>query len=255
MAVFLIIMSSERRNSNPSNGNKTYNIPNIPKTGQYYINCPDLGEKEFASMNSVQRSPKIIFVGDAFVGKTTLITCFKTNKFHETYNATVGTAYVPLKCRINSLDIVLHCWDTAGGEKSNSITKQFYRSSDIACVCFAMDDPNSFKNVRVWLKSIYEQTDDLSGLFLVGCKADLKPQITDDDIQALCEELKMEYFCTSSKKILNISALVERMCFVAVAEAEKRDTASETTIEYKVSDTVQLDGSDNNQQKKNDCNC
>jgi small GTP-binding protein len=78
---------------------------------------------------------KIIVVGDATVGKTSLIRRFANDTFSDAYKATVGVDFafkaVPMKGR----GIVkLQLWDIAGQERFQSMTRVFYQSALAAVI-------------------------------------------------------------------------------------------------------------------------
>lgn len=237
--------------SNPNN--IIYNITDVPEPGKY---CP-LGQNvptvQFGNLVPTNdQNSKIIFIGDAYVGKTTLIGCMKTSTYLKDYYATVGCAFVPIECRINSHQIKLNIWDTAGAEIHDSMTKAYYRGSNFACVCFAYNEPKSFSNIAKWMDALKENAGlDLNGVFLIGCKADLEHKVTDQQIQSICQKYKLEFFETSSLKKYNVTNFVKRLCYIGVLMAQDKSHAKKVVI----SDTVDLTQEQPAAQKDEKCKC
>ena len=228
-----------------------YTVADVPETGKYHVHSPTLGRDDLASFTeTLSAKPKVILVGDAFIGKTTLLNCMCTNTFGEQYKATVGTAYQSINCKMNGNEVSLSCWDTAGAERLSGLTVQFYRNSDIVCVCFALDDPQSFASIENWLKNVREHCTPDALIFLVGCKADLAHKVSAEQIEAKAKEYKMEYFETSSKNLTNVAELVKRLCFLVVITKRKKATATNKKTEIRA--TVDITKREN---KKNDKCC
>jgi Ras-related protein Rab-2A len=189
----------------------------------YYQNFPRFTATGFSSLAPDETPPKVIFVGDPYVGKTTLVSFMKTGRFNDNYLATIGVAFVELHCTINGKDMNLVIWDTAGAEKMNSLTRQHYRGASVAYLCFDLTNPSSFKKTRIWYQAVRKECPEFAILFLVGCKCDLpNRQVQASDIQRFCEEHKIEYWETSAKTAKHVNELVRRTCLLGVALQSER---------------------------------
>src|SRR5687768_2891226 len=74
---------------------------------------------------------KIILIGDAAVGKTSILQRFIHNKFKFEYNCTIGVDYCVKSIPLDSDSIVdMQIWDTCGQERFKTITRQYYRETD-----------------------------------------------------------------------------------------------------------------------------
>ena len=79
---------------------------------------------------------KIIIIGSAFTGKTSLLhRCIK-KKFNEEYNVTLGADLQTYKVKINDENICLNIWDTAGTEKFQSMQKMYCLKSYAALIFY-----------------------------------------------------------------------------------------------------------------------
>ena len=65
---------------------------------------------------------KIIFVGDAGVGKTQIVNKFGKNTFSDEYKATIGVEYCSKNITLLNKIITLQMWDTAGQKIYRALT-------------------------------------------------------------------------------------------------------------------------------------
>ncbi|CAF3256647.1 unnamed protein product [Rotaria socialis] len=126
-----------------------------------------------ASNAAPDRIFKVAFIGDSGVGKTSFIQRFCQNQFTETFSATLGVDLQVKMLNIDDRIIALQLWDTAGQERFRSITKQYLRKSDGVILVYDVTCEITFQNVRSWMSSIQESTDEDCTLVLVGNKIDL----------------------------------------------------------------------------------
>ena len=140
------------------------------------LNEPTYSVSSISSSNdSSEISFKIILIGPAFSGKTSLVRRYVFENFIEDYEVTVGLDFQVKVIQKNGKTIKLYIWDTAGTEMYQSLTASYYRNSVGAIVVFDVTDEKSFKSLDTWIKFYRENKDskleDL--IYLVGNKIDL----------------------------------------------------------------------------------
>lgn len=65
-------------------------------------------------------------------------------------------------------------WDTAGQERFKSIQKPYYRGAKAICICFALNNRQSFENLeKRWITEIEALEIPKDNMILIGCKSDL----------------------------------------------------------------------------------
>lgn len=72
---------------------------------------------------------KVIILGDASVGKSSVLTRLTKNTFDEQMEATIGVEFGFSCMKIEDSFLKLQIWDTAGQESFRSITKIFYKTA------------------------------------------------------------------------------------------------------------------------------
>ena len=83
---------------------------------------------------------KIIIIGDQGVGKSCLSVKATKNVFESSYLATVGFEFFNFNLKLGEKIIRLQIWDTCGQEIYRSLITNFYRSSSLAFIVFAVDE-------------------------------------------------------------------------------------------------------------------
>lgn len=160
---------------------------------------------------------KVILIGDSAVGKTAIINRFSKNDFSETHITTIGVDFGCKSVDINGTTVKLQLWDTAGQERFQSISKNFYRGAHAIVVVYAIDDEESFRNIRTWLMDIEKETTSngnsgqQTGVvkYLVGNKADLNERRVVDKMNGMNEAEKygIKFMETSAKDTQNVEEL------------------------------------------------
>jgi len=151
-----------------------------------------------------QLSARILLVGDAGVGKTSILLRYAENSFEDQQNefdSKVKT--VTVKGR----EVKLTLMDTAGQERFRTLTSGSYRGIDGVFICYAVNDTGSFSNVPQWLQEVtkYAQNPNLVKV-LAGNKADLPDHtVAKDEGNTYGSSNGMKFFETSAKDNTGIS--------------------------------------------------
>ncbi|KAL7722813.1 Small GTPase Rab7 [Entamoeba marina] len=122
------------------------------------------------------RTFKVVFVGDAGVGKTSLIKHYINHSYSTDYRSTIGTDVHQKDVVVDDVPYSLTIWDTAGHEKYQSLIKSFYRGTDFCVFVFDITSQESFKDIENWYNEFMNEVgndNEQSTCIIVGNKLDL----------------------------------------------------------------------------------
>jgi len=144
---------------------------------------------------------KMLLLGDAAVGKTSLIKQYIKGSFAKDYKMTIGTDIFTKDIVTNEHTITLSIWDIAGQDRFKFFRQSFYRGSSGAMVIFDLTRYPTFNpNVVNWLKELWGFTGRIP-VVLIGNKVDLADlrNIKQADVQAFADKIPCKYIETSAK--------------------------------------------------------
>lgn len=180
---------------------------------------------------------KIVLLGQATVGKTSITGRITTGEFHDGSESTIGASFTQL-----IRDGVKLCiWDTAGQERYRAISEIYYRDSDLALLVFDLTDINTIKEAYKYKQTIVEKVKDYD-LIVIGNKLDL---VTDkqrlDELKDACIEVfndvKLEYIVFVSAKDNNgIEDLIDKMVY----KAKTKIGSGDDMIDEKMRNIIEL---------------
>lgn len=160
---------------------------------------------------------KVILIGPAYSGKTSLIRQYLYKNFSEKYNVTIGFDYESKKIKIENKILNLNIWDTAGTELYQSIMSSNIRDSHVGIVVFDITNKKSFEECEYWI-NIYRQyagNEAKELIYLVGNKIDLPKKdhaITAKEGENFCINNKLRnYFEVSAKTGQNVDDLFKNI--------------------------------------------
>jgi small GTP-binding protein len=156
--------------------------------------------------------PRVIFVGDAGVGKTALIHRMKTKTFKENTLPTLGAGITEMDAIIKGDAVSYQLWDTAGQEIYRNIVPIYFRGAVCAVIVFSIEDPQSFRNLDSWAGQLLNNTDGGVGIVIVGNKIDSEnPKIGQPDAEQWAIDRKYPLLWTSAATGQNVDVLVQHI--------------------------------------------
>jgi Ras-related protein Rab-5C len=180
-------------------------------------------------------SVKLVLLGEAAVGKSSLVLRFVNNDFQENKEPTIGAAFLTQKCNLPSRTIKFEIWDTAGQERFASLAPMYYRNAQAALVVYDLTKPTSLVKAKHWVAELQRQASPGIVIALVGNKLDLTSnagaaadaeedadgedsgdarKVSTEEAKAYAEEESLLFFETSAKTGHNVSEV-----FTAIANA------------------------------------
>ncbi len=115
---------------------------------------------------------KLCFLGDAGVGKTTLVQRYMTGSFSANTILTLGVNYSVKVLILGSERITLQIWDFGGEERFRFLLPSYCLGASGAIFVYDITSPRSLLDIGEWLK-LLEKTAGKVPVLLVGTKSDL----------------------------------------------------------------------------------
>ena len=173
---------------------------------------------------------KVILIGDASVGKTSLILRYFERKFTSEIQSTIGTNFftkifpeepTPDRKVLHKMDV----WDTCGQERFMAIASVFYKNAN--AVVFVVDASNrkTLEKAEEYLKEVKSNQTTPQFILLCVNKIDLLPAFKEgqpvtsevlascpffDDIESFAKSNKFDgVLWSSAKESLNVDKIFE----------------------------------------------
>ncbi|OHS93583.1 putative Ras-related protein Rab-4A [Tritrichomonas foetus] len=153
---------------------------------------------------------RAVLMGDASVGKTTLIYRIVEKRFEPMVVPTTGGSvfhFQPDDTTLPGLDI----WDTAGMENYRSLNQLYYHNAAAAILLFDLTNHTSFEHLESWIDEFISATGPDHPIFLIGNKNDLQPEVTNDEIGVFISHHKLKYYPLSALTGEGLDPLIEEL--------------------------------------------
>ena len=115
---------------------------------------------------------KVNIIGDAKVGKSTIISRLIKDKFKEEYSPTVGYEFTTYLIKVNNIVLKMQLWDMCGDENYRSALFNLYRNTVVGILVYSVCSRESFNNLENWIVNLKKCALPWSKLILLGNKCD-----------------------------------------------------------------------------------
>ena len=155
---------------------------------------------------------KICLLGEANVGKTSLVYRFIENKYRGNYKSTLGVNLLKKDMNIPEFgDVSAQIWDLGGQESFRSLRKLYLEGANGALVIYDCTNKDSYEKLEDWISDFKEARGD-EPILLIGNKTDLTDAIKVQEREGaeLAKKFNMDFIPTSAKTGSNVeSAFME----------------------------------------------
>ncbi|KAI9145567.1 ras family-domain-containing protein [Paraphysoderma sedebokerense] len=171
---------------------------------------------------------ELVVVGSGGVGKSCLTVRFLKDEFTSDYDPTVEENYRK-NVVVDQLPCQMSLVDTAGQHEYSALRDQHLSSGNGFLLVFALNDNNTFEELKQLRERIIQARDRKRLPFVVvGNKCDLPDRNVDQaTVQTWCASLKIPYFETSAKANINVTEAFQelvRQCRKDVGKAAASGT-------------------------------
>ncbi|KAL7711644.1 Rab family GTPase [Entamoeba marina] len=136
---------------------------------------------------------KIVFTGSPFVGKTTILYYMIENQFREELPQEIPDSHV-FELKEDEQVFLFHLNDTSGQEVYRTITSSYYRCCHGVFLVYAVDDQQSFDDLKGYCSDITTYTNGKEPkIFLLANKTDQERVVTTEKGQKFAKDNKLSY--------------------------------------------------------------
>ena len=144
---------------------------------------------------------KVIIIGEAGVGKTSLVKKFISGHFSQDYRASIGTNLFVKEVLLKSGDKVsIQIWDIAGQEKWIKMRHVYYKGTHGALIVGDITRIKTFEQLsEFWIPDLENNCGAIPKILVVN-KVDLDPLISNNDIEQLAKTIDVKALIFTSAK-------------------------------------------------------
>ena len=159
-----------------------------------------------------QLNPKVVFLGDAGTGKTSIINQFLKINNDENTLPTIGALSHEIEHLYNSKIQKINIWDTAGQEIYRNLVPVFLRNANLAIFVYDCSNPSSLESLSSWHSLLMEQSqDDNIKFIVVGNKIDLPNTVDEIKVESFSNTIMAEHLNVSAINRTGIKELLDKI--------------------------------------------
>eukprot|EP00923_Selenidium_pygospionis_P016196 GHVN01028371.1.p1 GENE.GHVN01028371.1~~GHVN01028371.1.p1 ORF type:complete len:206 (+),score=22.93 GHVN01028371.1:97-714(+) len=156
---------------------------------------------------------KILVVGDAGVGKSSILLQFTDGEFNEKQFPTIGVDFRVQFMQLGEKTLKLALWDTAGHDRFRTLTTSYYRGAQGIILVYDCTERTSFENLESWLEEVHKNSTNPDAVkMLVANKIDKDNHaVTKEEGQNFAYRHSMLFIGTSAKTSQGIQVAFEEL--------------------------------------------
>ena len=151
---------------------------------------------------------KMCVIGEAAVGKTSVIRRFVLDKFDDRYISTIGTKTSAKDIQITideeEVQLKLQIWDVLGLRCFSNLQKSTYKGAKGAFIVLDITRKGTLRSLEDWLLSLYRVAGEIPVIVLAN-KNDFNAEIGESEIERVVFDYGLLYYMTSAKTGENVN--------------------------------------------------
>lgn len=164
----------------------------------------------FSSMSTDKPAFKIVMIGPASVGKTSLLNAFEGKYDDEVKETSIMEIHSIPQVTKDDIEILLNFWDTAGQERFKSLGPMYYQNANAAVGVFDVSRQESFDELQDFIEK-FRDTCHTSPIVIAANKIDLVDDKQFNDIENWANSANYHIFFTSAKSGIGVNELLNQL--------------------------------------------
>lgn len=191
----------------------------------------------------IDQTMKILIVGNAKCGKSSIIARYAMNSFHENYKTTIGADFVrkDLALKMNDGEILgvrLQLWDIAGQDRFQKMTRAYFAKARGVVIVCDVSREGTVEAIKNWKSEINHWSENIPVILLAN-KADLLTNAqeafkTGATMERICREQGILHWWSTSARTGEYVDEGFALLIAHVLEAERKKKEAENEISRKV---------------------
>lgn len=167
---------------------------------------------------------KISLLGEAAVGKTSLILRYVKNFFKEDLKSTIGTNFMTKTMNVGTSGVQLLIFDIGAQKIFSSMRVKYFQGSNAAIAVYDVTSRESLHALPEWIISVKDVCGNIP-IIIVGNKVDLIDEraVLRSDAEALADRFNCMYDEASAKTGDSVEAVFEKIasaCMEAIIDEQ-----------------------------------
>jgi small GTP-binding protein len=129
---------------------------------------------------------KVILLGEASVGKTSILSRILNSTFPDDPQSTVQRSYYMKTFTVQGAQVQVSLWDTAGQERYRALVRSYSRQAAAALIVFDASEKLDCESLEPWIHSVHLESPDAL-ICIVGNKCDLPFAVKQRDVHGWAE--------------------------------------------------------------------
>ena len=174
---------------------------------------------------------KVCLLGDAAVGKTSLVKRYVFDMFDDKYITTLGAKVSRKEINLAfshelekpiQVNMILAIWDILGqkNESAARVRPVYYSGANSALLVCDITRRETFESIPGWIKSFYKVTDDVP-IVVLGNKIDIykEAEVFYEDLEQFSKKFNCPVFLTSARTNSNVEQAFYRITELMLEES------------------------------------
>jgi len=153
---------------------------------------------------------KVVFLGEAGSGKSSIVVRFARDEFFAFQEPTIGAAFLTQTVSLDNGIVKMEIWDTAGQERYRSLAPMYYRGAKVAFIVYDVTNKDSLDKAKGWIEEVRIKGESDVIIVLFGNKMDLNDsrRVDKTEGQALADKYDLLFSEVSAKTGENITDMM-----------------------------------------------